>query len=275
MTNEEIVARIQAGEGELVGKLWEQVEWFVSWKARRVINAIDRKGGVVFDDLYNSGFLAMVAAIDTYDPESGAFTTWLMFYLKKEFAEATGIRTRKSRNDPLRNAMSLSSPVGDDDDSGELIDIIPDPAGAKEIEATENRIWYEQLRQVVAEALEEIPTEQSEVIRHRYIEGKTLATIGKEIGITAEDVRKLEGKGLRALRQHRISRNLRPFYDFDYYAGAGLQTFRRTGTSIQERYLLREEAGEERRMEYQEKQRRRSEQKAMQVDKLPEELGVF
>lgn len=275
MKNEEIVARIQAGEGELVAELWNQVEWLVAWKARRVINAIDGKSGAVFDDLYNSGFLAMVAAVNTYKPESGAFTTWLMFYLKTEFAEVTGIRTLKSKNDPLRNAMSLSSPIGDDDDSGELIDIVPDPCGEKELEAAEDRIWYEQLRKAVAAALEEIPAEQSRVIRCRYLEGKTLTATGEDMGLNLANIQNLEGKGLRALRQPKIAKKIRPFYDFDYYAGAGLQAFRRTGTSIQERYLLREEVMEERRIERREKYRQKSEQKAAQVDKLLEELGVF
>lgn len=244
MSNEEIVARIQAGEGELVAELWEQIEGFVAWKARKVNNAIDRKGGVVFDDMYNTGFLAMVSAIDTYNPESGAFTTWLMFYLKKAFAEITGIRTQKSRNDPLRNAVSLSSPIGDDEDSSELIDFVPDPNGKEAMESVEERIWYEQMREAVAAALEEIPEEQSRVIRHRYLEGKTLAETGEDMGLTSADIQNLEGKGLRALRQPKIAKKIRPFYDFDYYAGAGLQTFKRTGTSIQERYLIQLERKE-------------------------------
>ena len=171
MSNEEIVVRIQAGERELVAELWEQIEGFVAWKARKVINAIDRKGGVVFDDLYNSGFLAMVAAIETYKPESCAFTTWLMYYLKTAFADVTGIRTQRDKNDPLRDAVSLSNPIGDDD-SGELIDILPDPQGKKAMESVEERIWHEQMREAVAAVLEEIPEEQSRVIRTGILKEK-------------------------------------------------------------------------------------------------------
>lgn len=37
---------------------------------------------------------------------------------------------------------------------------------------------------------------------------------------------------------------LRSFSDFDFYKGTGLSSFKRTGTSIQENYLLYEENAE-------------------------------
>ena len=54
MSNEELVAAIQSGEDRM-GELWAQVEKLVMWKAHRVMTALDGRGGVEFDDLFNLG----------------------------------------------------------------------------------------------------------------------------------------------------------------------------------------------------------------------------
>lgn len=240
MSNEEIVARIQAGEDGLCGVLWEQVERLVSWKANRVIHALDGYGGVEFGDLYNACYPAMLEAIKTYNPATGAFSTWFMYYVKTAFAEATGYRTVKSREDPLHHATSLSQPVGEDEGDGTLSDVLPDPRCQAAFESAEAGILFEQIREALADALTEIPADQSEVIRQRFFEQKTLVETGQIMGITADEVRGLECKGLRAMRHPKIAKKLRPLYeDFDFYSGSGLGTFRSTGMSIQERYLIR------------------------------------
>lgn len=84
MSNEELVAAIQVGE-DCMAELWEQVDGLVKWKAKQVMTALDLRGnpcGVEFDDLYQSGYPALVVAVDSYNPESGAFSTWFMYHLK-------------------------------------------------------------------------------------------------------------------------------------------------------------------------------------------------
>ena len=93
MSNEELVAAIQAGEDRMC-ELWEQVDGLVKWKAKQVMTALDGRCGVDFDDLYQSGYPALVAAVDSYNPESGVFSTWFLYSLNTAFAEATGFRTR-------------------------------------------------------------------------------------------------------------------------------------------------------------------------------------
>lgn len=242
MSNEEIVARIQAGEEDLCGVLWEQVERLVAWKTRRVIRALDGYGGVEFGDLYNSSYPAMLEAIKTYSPATGAFSTWFMYYVQKAFAEATGHRTKRTREDPINHAVSLSQPIGEDEDDGTLSDVTPDPQSQAALESTEADILFEQIRDALAEALTEIPADQSEVLQQRFFEQKTLVEVGEAMEMTAYEVHKLENCGLRAMRHPRIARKLRPLYeDFDFYSGTGLGAFRSSGMSIQERYLIRME----------------------------------
>lgn len=251
MSNEEIVARIQAGEQELMGELWGQVERLVKWKAKQVMMALNGRCGVEFDDLHHSGFPAMVAAVETYNPKNSSFSTWFMFYLKTAFEEVTGYRTKKGQNEPLNTALSLSTPIGKEEDDGTLALIIPDPKASATMENIEEEIWYEQLHSALEGVLGELPENQSLVLRHRYYAGQTLTATGRELEMSAEEVRKLEGQGLKALRHHKLAQKIRPFYDFDYYAGTGLQSFKHTGTSIQERYLIRMEQGKEKQSESQ------------------------
>lgn len=76
MTNEELVSLIRAGERDRMGELWQNVERFV-WQqaARRILLGAD---GVTVEDLYQSGYLALVDAVKSYEVRRGmAFLGWL------------------------------------------------------------------------------------------------------------------------------------------------------------------------------------------------------
>ena len=71
MSNEELVAEIQAGATERRGELWEQIDGLVKQQANKVVSALDRKGnpcGVEFEDLYQTGYIALTEAVKTYKP---------------------------------------------------------------------------------------------------------------------------------------------------------------------------------------------------------------
>ena len=261
MSNEELVAAIQSGEDRM-GELWEQIEKLVMWKAHRIVAVLDGRGGVEFDDLYQSGYPALVSAADSYKPEHGLFSTWFMMHLKTAFADATGYRTRRGRNEPLNNSLSLDTPLTDETDGDDLMAIIADPAGMKGLEAAEEAIYHQQLHDALEAALDTIPEDCGEVLRQRYYEGRTLANLAEVHGVTPERVRKKEYEALRYLRRPKTACYLRPFVDFNFYCGTGLGAFQHTGMSIQERYLvLEEERRENAERQREEKERRRREKK--------------
>lgn len=81
------------------------------------------------------GYLAIVDAYEHHDPEKGAFTTILGFYLKKRFhnwcASLSGW-TRRQYDDAAKNGIRVESlnriVYSDDPDEGtELGNLIPDP----------------------------------------------------------------------------------------------------------------------------------------------------
>ena len=246
MSNEELVAAIQAGATESMERLWDQVKGLVVWKAQHIMTALDLRGtlcGVEMEDLVQSGYIAVVEAVHYYTPESGtAFSTCLINRLKTVFAEATGYRTQRKRNDPINTAFSLDKPLTDEADSALFGDLIPDPKAAATMLSIEEKLWQEQLHEALDAALATLPEQSAEILRLRHYQGFTLADTGKIHGTTPERIRQMETTAIRQLRKPSIARHLRPFYDFDFYCCTGLGAFRNTGISIQERYIFNRES---------------------------------
>lgn len=239
MTNEELVAEIQSGREDLYVTLWEQVERFAAWKANRVIRILNGRFGVDFEDLYHSCYPAMLQAVKTYTPGSCAFSTWFMYYIKTAFSDVTGNRTVRSREDPLQHATSLATPIGGEDNDGTLADIIADPQGQLSLSFVEARILYKQMQKELSLALQEIPEDCREVLTQRYYQQKTHAEVGLEMGKTTGEIKSIEERGIRVLRQPRIAKRLQPLYDeFDFYSMSGINSFRNSGMSVQERYVI-------------------------------------
>ena len=123
MTNEELVALIQAGERDRLPELWDRVERFVASRANRLLIAMgDRAAvhGLEYGALYNSGYFALVDAVERYDPAKGMqFIGLFALCLKSAFAETGGWRT--SKRDPLNSAKSMDARLKEDDEgSGEI-----------------------------------------------------------------------------------------------------------------------------------------------------------
>jgi len=79
MTNEQIVASIQAGEdpsGNML-LLYEQMKGFIFHHAKSY------QGYAEYADLLQEGFLALYDAVAGYDPEKGSFSTYAGWWIKQ------------------------------------------------------------------------------------------------------------------------------------------------------------------------------------------------
>lgn len=230
MSIEELVAAVQAGDHGLMEELWSAVVNLVKWKAKRIITSLELLSSsrrVEFDDLVQSGYFALVAALETYKPECGTFPSWLMYYLQTAFADAAGYRTKHGQ--AQNRVDSLDRPLTNDENSGPLGDFVPDHEAAAAIENVEEREYLEQLHKALESALAAIPEQYSKIIHLRYLQNQSLSEAGVTVGVSAERVRQLEANGLKILRQPETAANLIPFYDFDYYLGTGIGAFQRSG----------------------------------------------
>ena len=164
----------QAGDREALLKLWTQVRRMVYQQAMRWAGV----GGTTLEDLEQAGFIAVLRAVDTYDPTKAKFSTYLFRRLRAELSAATGYSSKTSWFDPLQNAVSLDAPLTDEEDAT-LADFIPDPAAAAEMDSVEVRIG-------VAAILAELPEEQQRAVRGKYwhdltVDKKTLNAAMKRL----------------------------------------------------------------------------------------------
>ncbi len=239
MTNEELVALIQAGERDRLPELWDRVERFVASRANRLLIAMgDRAAvhGLEYGDLYNSGYFALVDAVERYDPAKGMqFIGLFALCLKSAFAETGGWRT--SKRDPLNSAKSMDARLKEDDEgSGAFGDFIPDPRAAQALQNVEEQQYQEQLHAALERALGALEADEEAVIRARYYQGRTLEETGPQ-------ARRLESRAFVKLRRPQVRRELEQFIEqrTPYYLRVGVQTFQNTGESAVERIFFKRE----------------------------------
>lgn len=247
-STEELVEAIRAGRTDLMHPLWISVERFVRQQAHAAMLYIPPNRGCTEEDLRQSGYIALCAAVESFDREKGAFLTWLGQYLRREFMKAAGY-SRRNPN-PLDSAASLDAPVSREnpgESSGEipLIETVcaEREDGGGPYADVEERIYTEQLHAALDRAIQELPTEQAAVIRGKYWDGVRSGDLAAATGVSASHVRYREREGLRHLRQHSQANGLAQFLaeNTDYSGHSGLSQFRRSGMSAVERAVLRRE----------------------------------
>ena len=240
MSNEELVLAIQNGKSEYIEMLWDGVKRFVHIAAYNHFQKTNGRGGVTVDDLQQAGFIAMMDAIPRFTYGEASFITYLKQYLVKHFHEASGriygaADGKLYPKDALNVATSLNVFLNEEENI-ELLDLVADPVSG--IAMVDESIWKNQRRNAIAKVLEELPENQQKAIRFRFWEELTYKQAGEEMQLCSESVRKLEAKALRYLKKPENSKRLKEFAEFNCYAGTGLGSFKSTGSSIQERYLM-------------------------------------
>lgn len=197
-SNEELAQMVKSGERDRLIELWRQIRRMALKEAVRW--AAYHSNGVELDDLEQAGFIALMRAVDGFDPAAGArFSTWYHRILRTEFAAATGQRTEKRRRDPLDAAVSLDVPVGENEDGTTLGELVPDPAAETAMLDAEERMQQERLHAALEAAiLSTMPPDLQAAIRGRYYRGEIVDA-------------NAHNKALRALRNPRCSRLLKEY----------------------------------------------------------------
>lgn len=190
MTNEDFVAAIQSGQRDLWTELWRQMQG-LAWQQIHRWSWAEKTAGLEREDLLQVSMLALLMAVDSYDPGRGAqFSTWFMTALRREFTVAAGVRTEKQSQDPLRDAMSLDQPLTDNaGDPLVLADILENPDSDALFRQVE-------LQASLEEALSALPEDQRRALYCRY-------------WLEAPADPKAHDAALRSLRYPSMSRRLR------------------------------------------------------------------
>ena len=135
---------------------------------------------------------------------------------------------------------SLSRVIGGDDENITIADTVASDGVLEEDviqvldrENMSRELWI---------AVDQLPDNLPEAIRHRYIDGMTMKETGVRMKTTVEHVRQMEAKALRKLRTPVCTRKFRAYYE-EYISAApvrhvGVDSFKRTWMSEVEREVL-------------------------------------
>ncbi|MBM6851077.1 sigma-70 family RNA polymerase sigma factor [Oscillibacter valericigenes] len=211
MEASKIAAAVQSGRADIL-ELWEAVRRFAHDRAYRWYRAMEGRGGMVLEDYIQVAFLALLEALESWDPAAGAFLTWYGLKLKGAFTEAAGMRTQRDKRDPIHHALSLDMPLnGEIGEDLTLADVIEDPRSEEEIEAVAELDYQQRRKQALATALDGLTEDQRRaVVLRQHCHGLTVDQTADRMGITRATARAAEQKGLRLLR-HPKNRELRQY----------------------------------------------------------------
>jgi len=163
------------------------------------------------EDLIQSGFEALLYALRMYDPKKGKFLTYLGQALHRAFHEAAGYRRKR---DAFLRCKSLDVPASsDEDDDRLLVDLVEDPRAVAAFDASERRIYNEQLHEALEKALAQIDDEDAAVLRGLYYDSMTMRELAEKMGVPFTIINQRSSKGMRSLRHREHTKELRRFLD--------------------------------------------------------------
>jgi RNA polymerase primary sigma factor len=168
------------------------------------------RGGVEYDDLVQAGTEGLIHGAERFDHSLGyAESTYLNWWIRHGISrcvdnESRAVRipvwvlekARRERRSPPPGALSLDTPVGDDDGTT-FGDGLRDPHAIDPVACIEHEETLEQVRASV----DRLQPKLAMVIRARFWGERTLAEVGTEElgGVCRERARQLEVEALDAL----------------------------------------------------------------------------
>ena len=210
-TNEELAARVKAGDNGAAAQLWEQNQGLCSLLGWRLYSAYRERAeaaGVTMEDVQQISFPAILAAAQGYDPQAGVkFATYFPYHFRKEFRALVGLRTERQKQEPLCRACSLDAPIdAEDAESATRAELVPDAGAAAQMGKAEEKIWTEQLHAALEDSLQAIDPRLASVLRQRYFSGMTHTQLAAVMGVSKQHVQSQEQAGLRAMRRRNSCR---------------------------------------------------------------------
>lgn len=141
----------------------------------------------------------------------------------------------------LLESRSFSEIIGEDITLEDTLAIEDD-----NLSQVEDEVQNEELASLLWSLVDELEEKESQVLKKRYKENKTLENCGNDLGVTKEKIRRIERRALSNMRHKK--RFLLPFIEdiliIESYQGTGLGYFNRTWTSSPERaVILKEKIG--------------------------------
>lgn len=168
-----------------------------------------RNRGLPLEDLVSEGNVGLLRAAERFDADRGVrFVTYAAWWIRQSILAALA-RARKAEGGEAgavphrrpRPHLSLQAPRGDRTGPGALDELIADESA----ERPDAPLGRAELRRAVAAGLAFLPEREARVLRLYYgLDGRSprsLAAVGRELGVSRERARQLRSRGLDLLRR--------------------------------------------------------------------------
>lgn len=248
--NAALAALAASGNAFALGQLWEINRGLLRslfWRWYPAHKTLADAHGLTADDFEQEGYFAVQYAAQTYQPEAGSFSNWLGQAMQRQIDRAlTGGHRRNVTDaddrrhtvsaDPLNHCASLDAPLDDEDGGAATLGALqPDPAAAGAFLDAEERLYQEQLHDVLEEALNKLTEREQQVVRGNFYEGKSVRQICEETGLTRGQAANARGSAFRKLRHApRLMRWHEEVLTAHAWHGTGFSAWQ-YGGSVQER----------------------------------------
>lgn len=213
MCVDDYLRAVQAGNCDRLPELWAGVRGFVAQKAMRKMRAYqytNTDAAVDMDDLIQEGFIAMLEAAETFQPDRGmSFLGWLDLHLKTAFNNALGLRRLRDLHDPIHQRGSLSRTIQLDGDGGTLAEFAGD--GGEAIDGAEREIWLEQLRAALERSAAELSPMERRALSGRYCLELTLQQIAAAEGVSHQAISYRAERAIQRIRRGAAAEELAEF----------------------------------------------------------------
>ena len=206
-----------------------------AWQHRALVARVIRRClhhrnqiSVEMDDLISIGVLGIARGIETYDPEQGAFTTYVQHWIRQSITRAIDVQgqvvrrptylnevERRRAKDPeakvtkaaayavdVRWAPVYSLHATSRDEGLTLEEVLPDQSAN-----AEDRLDEERRRERVRRAIVALNARERLVIERLFVDEMTLGEAGRDLtdsyntnGVSRERVRQIKEGALRKLR---------------------------------------------------------------------------
>lgn len=186
----------------VIPELWGEVERLIKKICSKYCRASEGNRLYDIEDLVQCSYFGFVRAIENYDESKGAFSTFLVFYIRNCCQ-----RGRGRQSDPIQTAISLDAPLSHNNDNFSLIDTLDDEddSSVTSFDAVER----EMLVDVILDEADRLPyRNQTRVIREHTYTGRSLVELATELGITSQGVAAIEERAIFHLRRKPIIREL-------------------------------------------------------------------
>lgn len=246
-----LVKKILSGESSLIYELWRELDDLCGWYCRKLLRQLPDAFKLEFEDLYNCGFIALCDALQHCTLENHAgFSTYYLFYLTGTIMQENRLtkggyyKDGRRRFDPIitGGTLSLDAPTDESQDNPEtLYNLLSDEQApyspADMADRIIDRIYNQQLHDILEELIAVLPEQQQFVIRQKYYEGANCLEIAEYMGVKRSRVYALEDQALLRLRKEGLAVGLGQFLndEINCYAGTGINQFKQSGSSSTER----------------------------------------